>query len=64
MTAEEKATRLVRRVGGVFLRRCKHGELWRLPSGAVVQLPTGSPSDRRTWSNALAAIRRALRGVA
>lgn len=47
-------------LGYTYLRKGKHGHLYRHPCGAHASVP-GTPSDRRSYANTLANAKRALR---
>lgn len=56
----DDAIALLRELGAVFLRRARHGDLYRLPNGQTV-LVARNEGDPRLWRNTIADIRRRAR---
>lgn len=59
MKVEKEAEHLALAAGGAYVRRTKHGHLWRMPSGAIIGF-SGSAGDRRALRNFRAELRRII----
>lgn len=57
---KDEVSALLKEHGAVFVRKAKHGDLYKI-AGGLLNLP-GSASDYRAWKNTLGDLRRLIRG--
>lgn len=60
MRDDQEAYELIRKEGGVFYRRAKHGPLFKLPNGEIIGFST-STGDHRALKQLKSELRRKLR---
>lgn len=59
MDSEEKEILRILKQHGAVLTRTKTHRVWKFPDGRIHVMPS-TPSDRRTWANQLAQLRKFL----